>query len=135
MKWLAYLHPAGMLAVLGVGLWALGAGLRVRRARLRGSQVDAQPHRRLGKLFVLLALAGYAAGLASMTLLRGEPPLESLHALLTSLAVTALACAGGLGLSLERGAGPVVRGLHLAWGAVGLLAALGAAVAGMAILP
>ena len=81
------------------------------------------------------ALAGFGTGLGSMLLLRPEPVFESVHAWITSFAVLSLVVAGLLGRALERGASDRVRRIHLLCGATGLLAALGAAAAGMAILP
>jgi hypothetical protein len=135
MEWLAWLHPASMLAVLALGFVALRDGAHIRRARLDGSAADSRRHRRLGKIFVILATLGYGSGVASMVAVRGEAALQSLHALFTSAAVACVLCAGGLGLALERGAGTTVRAIHLICGAGGLLAALAAAVAAFAILP
>ena len=135
MVWLAYLHPLAMLALLVLGLGVLREGLRVRRARLRGRRFDSRRHRRLGRWFVGLTLLGFSAGLASAVGLRDMPPLGSVHAWFACSALVGLASAGGLGLRLERGGGMSLRTLHMLCGGIGLLVALGGAVAGFAILP
>jgi hypothetical protein len=135
MDWLVWMHPAGMLAVLALGFMAFRDGVLIRRARLTRSARDSRRHRRLGKLFAILTTLGYASGIASMVALRDDPAFESFHALFTSAVVACILAAGGLGLGLERGASDRVRAVHLICGAIGLLAALGAAVAAFAILP
>jgi hypothetical protein len=135
MDWLAWVHPAGMLAVLGLGLAVLREGARLRRARLLGGGLDSRRHRRLGKSFVLLVALGWGSGLGSMTLLRGEAPLQSFHAILASASLGCVLSAGALGVGLARGAGATARTAHLLCGAAGLLGALGGAAAAFAILP
>jgi hypothetical protein len=135
VKALAYLHPAAMLVVLGLGLYVLREGARIRAARLRRRPFDSRRHRRLARWFVVLAALGFAAGLGSAVWLRGMDPLRSAHASLVGPAVLAFLLAGGLGLRLERRGGLALRRVHLAAGSLGLLAALAGAVAGMAILP
>lgn len=136
MRWLAYAHPAAMLAVLALGVWVLREGLLVRRARIRRRPFDAASHRRAGRWFVGLAGLGFASGLASMTFLRDEPVFDSVHALLASGALLGLLGGGALGLRLERGpVGPGVRLAHALLGSAGLLLGLAAGAAGIAILP
>jgi hypothetical protein len=135
MDWLVWVHPAGMLVVLVLGFVAFRDGVHIRRARFERSALDSRRHRLLGKVFVILATLGYASGVASMVVLRGDPALQSFHAIFTATAVACVLCAGALGLGLERGAGTTVRTVHLICGAAGLLAALAGAVAAFAILP
>ena len=135
VRWLAYAHPVVMTAVLALGLVVLREGLRLRHARLLGRAVRPARHTRLARLFVPLVLLGYGSGLGSMALLRDEPLFGSVHVLLTSSAVTGFVCAYLLGRRLERGPSRVLRTAHLICGAGGLLLALAAAVAGIAILP
>ena len=135
MRWLAYVHPVVMTAVLALGMVVLREGLRLRHARLLGRTVRPARHTRLARLFVPLVLLGYGSGLGSMALLRDEPLFDSVHVLLTSSAVTGFVCAYLLGRRLERGPSRAVRTAHLICGAGGLLLALAAAVAGIAILP
>ncbi len=135
MQWLAYAHPLAMIAVLALGVWVLREGLRLRHARLLGRQLDSTRHRRLARLFVPLVVVGYAAGLVSMATLRDEPVFDSVHALLTTAAATGFVSGYLLGRRLETRPSRVVRTAHLVCGAGGLLLALAAAVAGIAILP
>jgi predicted acyltransferase len=135
MRWLAYLHPAAMLAILALGLAALREGLRMRRLRLRRRPSDAHSHLRLARPFVVLVALGYGSGLASMAWLRGEELYTSPHAALTTAALVALLLAGALGLRLERQPAPLLRLIHLVCGSTGMLLALAAAVAGFDILP
>lgn len=135
MRWLAYLHPVLMIAVLALALFVLRDGLRIRRARLARSAFDSRRHRRLARVVVLLVVGGAAAGLVSMGWLRGRPLAESVHFPLASGAALLIVAAGGLGLWLERGAPLRARTVHALCGVLGVLLALGAAVAGMAILP
>jgi len=136
MRWLVYLHPALMLAVLVLGLIVLREGLRIRRARFARRPFDSRLHRRLARIFVGLILLGFGAGLVSMGWLRGKPVFESVHAVLVSGVLGSLVLAAALGLRLERGASAAsVRRAHQILGAGGLLLALSAAIAGFAILP
>ena len=135
MRWLAYLHPALMLLVLGLGLVVLREGLRIRQARLQRLRFDSRRHRRLARIFVALVLLGLSTGLASMGWLRGKALFESVHAVLVSGVTLSLLGAALLGRRLERGAGARVRSVHVLLGAGGLLLALTAAIAGFAILP
>lgn len=135
MRWLAYLHPALMLVVLGLGLVVLREGLRIRQARLQRLRFDSRRHRRLARIFVALVLLGLTTGLASMGWLRGKALFESVHAVLVSGVTLSLLGAALLGRGLERGAGARVRSVHVLLGAGGLLLALTAAIAGFAILP
>ena len=135
MSWLAYLHPIGMVAVVGLGLLVLREGLRLRRARQGRRRASSRAHRRLAKPFVVLVLLGYGAGLVSMSLLRDRPLLESVHSLLTSGVLACVVAAGILGLRLERHPAPSPRTAHALAGSLGLLLALAAAIAGFSILP
>jgi len=136
MPWLAYAHPVAMAVLLALGLWVLRLGLRLRRARLGGRPGDSSPHRALARWVVPALVLGYAAGIASQTWLRRGGPFESVHFPMVSLALLALLAAGILGLAMERGwLGSSARAAHGGVGAFGILIALAAAVAGMALLP
>ena len=135
MEWLVYAHPVAMIAMLALAVWVLRLGLELRRARLRGRPINARKHRRLARWVVPGVVVGFGAGLASMVGLRGEAPAESLHFLLASGALLGIGAAGSLGLLLERGRAMSARSAHALLGASGLLLALAAAVAGIAILP
>ena len=102
MRWLAYLHPVAMLAVLGLGLVVLIEGLHIRRGRILRHPWSNRRHRRFARIFLVLVAAGFLAGLASMAFLRGKPVFDSVHALLTAAALVGFAAGGYLGLRLER---------------------------------
>ena len=135
MGWLAYLHPAFMICVLALGLFVLREGLRIRRARYAVKPFDSSVHRRWARVLVLLAVLGFGAGLGSMAWLRAEPVLESLHSLLAGLALFGLVLGGGLGLRLERFPDARLRLIHSLCAGAGVLLALAAGLAGLAILP
>jgi hypothetical protein len=132
---LVYLHPVAMLAVLALGLFVLRDGLRIRRGRLLRRPVDARRHRRLARVVVVLAMLGFASGLASMGWLRGKALFESVHAWLATGALVGFSAGGALGLALERRLRGAVRPWHALTASVGLLLGLAAAVAAFAILP
>jgi hypothetical protein len=67
--------------------------------------------------------------------LRGEPLFDSVHAVFATGALTGLVLAFALGKHLQTEPASTIRAVHLGCGAVGLLLALAAAVAGIAILP
>ncbi len=135
MRWLAYLHPIAMVAVLGLGLVVLLEGLQIRRARVLRQRYDNRRHRRFARIFVLLVGAGFAAGLASMAFLRDKPVFGSVHALLTSTALAGVVIGGSLGLKLERNLRSSLRAPHALIASGGLLLGFAALVAGFAILP
>lgn len=136
VAWLAYLHPVAMAAVLALGVYVLREGLRINLGRQRRRPYDSRRHRRAARIFVVLAVAGFASGLLSMGVLRGKPLFGSVHAWLTSGALVGFVAGGALGLRLERaGLAPRLRGAHAFCASAGLLLGLAAAVAGFAILP
>lgn len=135
MRWLAYLHPLAMVAVLGLGLFVLREGLNIRRGRILRLRYDSRRHRRLARVFVLIAIAGFASGLGSMAFLRGKPVFDSVHAWLAAGALTGFVLGGALGLALERNGRSPLRSLHAITASTGLLLGLAAAFAAFAILP
>lgn len=135
MGWLAYLHPVAMLAVLVLAVFVLREGLRIRRGRLTRRPVDSTRHRRWARVLVVGVMLGFGFGLFSMAVFRAKPLAQSVHFPLVAGALLAITSAGGLGLLLERGGSLRTRTLHALCGALGVLLALGAAVAGMALLP
>src|SRR5262249_28252856 len=106
--WLAYGHPAWMIASLALCLFALRLGLSLRRARRvrrpapRGARAL---HRRVAKIAVTLALAGAVLGPLSVALLRDWTPMSSFHALLGGVAAVLFGGAALQGRRLERGDG------------------------------
>ncbi len=126
-----------MLASLAVATAALRAGLRMRRARLRGTPrraADRRRHLRLAKTALCLVGAGFAAGPASAVWLRGWEPFGTLHAGAALLALLLFAATGWLGRQLERGA-LARRELHAAFGLAAVLAAAAALATGFVLLP
>jgi hypothetical protein len=126
-----------MAAALGLAVLTLRAGLRLRRARLAGAARDPRArrrHLRLAKPAVALALAGCVLGPLSAVTLRGWQPFASFHGLL-GLAVAALFLAAAvLGRRLERGRTRAFEA-HAWLGALAVLGAALAAVAGFVLLP
>ena len=135
MRWLAYLHPVAMIAVLGLGLVVLIEGLHIRRGRILHHPWGNRRHRRFARVFLALVAAGFLAGLASMAFLRAKPVFGSVHSALTSAALVGFAIGGYLGLRLEGNLRSPLRPFHAITASAGLLLALAAAVAGFAILP
>jgi hypothetical protein len=135
--WLAYGHPAWMIAALALCLLALRIGLAIRRSRLaqrpypRGARVR---HLRVAKIGVALAIAGAALGPISVALLRDWTPMSSFHALLGGTAAVLFAGAALQGRRLERGDG-AARNAHALLGGAAVSIALAAAIAGFVLLP
>jgi len=124
-----------MLAVVALGVLVLREGTALRRARARRRPFDSSRHRRFAKLLIPLVAVGWAMGVASMVLLRNQNMFESIHWPFGTSALIMLGVAGAIGLKLERGLAMDQRTAHAAFGAFGVLLMLGAAVAGMSILP
>jgi len=126
-----------MSAALALAALTLRAGLRLRRARLGRSARDPlarRRHLRLAKPAVALALAGFVLGPISAVALRGWQAFASFHGLL-GLAVAALFLAAAvLGRRLDRGRTRAVEA-HAWLGALAVLGAALAAVAGFVLLP
>ena len=135
MDWIVYLHPAAMLVALGLGVAVLREGTQLRAARLRRRPANSARHRFMAKILIVLVALGWAGGVASMVLLRNREMFESIHWPFGTSALALLLVAGAIGLRLERGRALDQRTAHAAFGALGVLMMLGAAVAGMSILP
>ena len=135
--WLAYGHPAWMVASLGLCLFALRIGLAIHRARLahrpppRGAR---RRHLSVAKPGVTLVLLGAALGPLSVALLRDWTPMSSFHALVGGTAAVLFAGAALQGRRLERG-DRAARNLHALLGGAAVSLALAAAIAGFALLP
>ena len=131
-----YLHPVAMVAILALVVFVLRDGLRIRNGRLVRRPVSSRRHRRVAKVAVLLAIAGFASGLYSMAGLRGKPLFGSVHAWLATGALVGFVAGGTLGLWLERNMRvEPIRAMHAVTASIGLLLGLAAAIAGLAILP
>lgn len=134
---LAWAHPAWMLGWLVVAATALRLGLRMRRARRAGERRPPElrrRHLRLARPAVLALLAGFAAGPVSAVALRGFGAFESFHGFAGLAAATLFAAAGWLGHRIARGRSRAVEA-HGLLGALALLGAALAAVAGLSLLP
>jgi len=126
-----------MLAALGLAARALALGLRMRRARLRGTPRragDRRAHLRVAKPAVVMLLVGFAVGPASALLLRGWDPFRSIHALIATLAMLLFAASGVLGRRLERGRGRPLEA-HAVIGLAAMLAGAASFATGFALLP
>jgi hypothetical protein len=126
-----------MLFSVGLALLTLRAGLAVRRARLGRAPRDAslrRRHLRLAKPAVALLLIGFLAGPLSAVWLRGWEPFHSLHGVLGLAVASLFTAAAILGRRLERGRGSA-RTAHAWLGALAVLGAALAAVAGFVLLP
>jgi polyferredoxin len=134
---LAHLHPAWMLISLALAVLTLRAGLALRRARLGRAPRDPglrRRHLRLAKPAVVLVLAGFVGGPLSAVWLRGWEPFASFHGALGLVVATLFAAAALIGRRLERGRSRAFQ-LHALLGALAVLGAALAAVAGFVLLP
>jgi hypothetical protein len=134
---LAYLHPVWMLLSIGLAVFTLRAGLALRRARRGVAPRDPRMrrrHLRLARPAVALVLVGFLGGPISAVALRGWEPFTTFHGVL-GLAVAALFAAAALvGRRLERGRSRAFEA-HARLGALAVLGAALAAVAGFVLLP
>jgi hypothetical protein len=136
-RWLAYGHPLWMLGSIALAALALRSGLRLRRARRGGARrtgADVRRHLSLAKPAIVLLLAGFAAGPASMAWLRGREPFGTAHGWIGALAIALFVAAAALGRRLERGRGRPLDA-HAALAALAVLAAAAAALTGFVLLP
>jgi len=126
-----------MLVSLALAVLTLRAGLRLRRARRGLAPRDPRlrrRHLRLAKPAIALVLAGFVGGPLSAVALRGWQPLASFHGAL-GLGVAALfVSAAVLGWRLEHGRARAFEA-HAWLGALAVLGAALAAVAGFVLLP
>ena len=135
MSYAPYAHPALMCAVLVLGLYTLYQGVAMRRARLARRPRPSSTHRRAGRWFALLLTIGFASGVVSMAVF-GKGVFGTVHALLATIALGGLLGGSGVGLYMERrGRVARLRAYHATLAGVGMLIALLAGVAGIAILP
>ncbi len=126
-----------MLGSIGLAALAFQVGFGLRRARLRRERREPaarRSHLRVAKPAVVLVALGFALGPLSMWKLRDRAPFESVHAWLGILAASLFVAAGWLGRRIERGRSRRLDA-HALLGALALLAAALAAVAGFVLLP
>ncbi|MDH3211099.1 MAG: DUF4079 family protein [Myxococcales bacterium] len=136
-RWLAYAHPAWMVASLALTALALRAGLALRRRRrVLGPRNPRarRAHLRLAKPAVGLLLVGLLGGPPSAVLLRGWEPFRTFHGVLGLLVAGLFVAAAVVGRRIEKRRSRAFDTHAL----LGMLAALGAAiaaVAGFVLLP
>lgn len=126
-----------MLVSLAVAVAALQSGLRLRRARLRGTprrRDERSRHLRLAKTAVAMVMVGFVGGPISAVWLRGFDPFATLHGWLALAAVLLFAATAWLGHRLEHGA-LEWRELHARLALASLLAAAAALGTGFVLLP
>jgi len=126
-----------MVAVIALSVWALRAGVEVRRARRIG--VGRIPelrrrHLRLAKPAAALILLGFVAGPLSMWLFRERAPFGTLHAGLGVIVASLFLATAWLGRRVEQGRLDVAT-LHGRLALAAVVAAGVAAVAGFVLLP
>lgn len=129
-------HGLFNLLVLLLFLFQGGKGIVIRRARLASGPIPfsaVKLHRKLGPRAVVLALAGYAAGIALVLYDTGSVLEHPLHLSLGTVLVLIL-----LGLYLVsrgiRGASPEARDLHFRLGVLALAVYLAEAMVGLSVL-
>jgi len=126
-----------MVASLALAFAAFRAGVALRRARLARRPPPPGARRRhllLARPAVVLLLAGFLLGPLSAAVLRGWTPFATLHGF-TGIVAAALFVAAALqGRRLERGRASA-RAAHALLGALALLVAAVAAMAGFVLLP
>jgi hypothetical protein len=116
---------------------ALRAGFALRRARLarrpapRGAR---HRHLRLAKPTIVLLTIGFAGGWISAVWLRGWSAFETFHGVLGALVLLLFGLTASHGWHLEHGRGGS-RQAHALLGALAMLGALVAAMAGFVLLP
>jgi len=126
-----------MLVSLAFAVLTLRAGLVLRRARRGRAPRDPalrRRHLRLAKPAVALVLAGFLGGPISAVALRGWEPFASFHGLLGLAVATLFAAAALVGRRLEQGRSRAFEA-HARLGALAVLGAALAAVAGFVLLP
>jgi hypothetical protein len=126
-----------MVASLALAFAALRAGVALRRARLARRPPPRGVRRRhllLAKPAVMFLLAGFLLGPISAVALRGWSPFATLHGLAGLVAAALFVAAAVHGRRLEAGSASA-RGAHALFGALALLCAAVAAMAGFVLLP
>ncbi len=139
-QWLAYAHPAFMLATLALVGMALRAGIALRSARRLGVRRDGRVvarHLRMAKLAVAALPIGYAAGLLSAVGLRGWDALGSAHGWISSGALALFLAAAWRGRKLAARESPASesRDAHALLGVLAALCAAASLFTGFVLLP
>jgi len=126
-----------MLVSLALAGLTLRAGLALRRARRALAPRDPRlrrRHLRLAKPAVLLLLIGFAGGPISAVWLRDWRAFGSFHGMLGAVVASLFLAAAVLGRRIERGRTSALEA-HAWLGALAVLGAALAAVAGFVLLP
>jgi hypothetical protein len=126
-----------MLLSILLAVLALRAGLLLRRARRGIAPCDRRTrrrHLRLAKPAVVLLLIGFLGGPLSALWLRGWDPFRSFHGLLGLVVACLFIATALIGRRLERGRSRAFE-VHARLGAIAVLGAALAAVAGFVLLP
>jgi hypothetical protein len=126
-----------MLASIGLALATFRVGLSIRRARTRKRPPPRGAralHLRLARPAVLLVLLGAAGGPLSSLFLRGWTPFGTFHGVLGGTCALLFFATWRLGRRLEAG-DLSAREAHARFGALAVLGAAVAAIAGFVLLP
>lgn len=137
LHWLAFFHPAWMLASLALALATARLGLQIRRRRAAGRGAGSglrARHLRFGRLTLAAVGTGFVLGPLSMFFLRGRGLFESFHGVLGIIVLGLFAWTGWSGRALRRGR-PEARDIHRIAAACSIAAAMLSAVAGFILLP
>jgi hypothetical protein len=137
LHWLAFFHPAWMLASLGLALATARLGLEIRRRRAAGQGVGSglrARHLRFGRITLAAVGTGFVLGPLSMFFLRDRPLFESFHGVLGIIVLGLFAWTGWSGRALRRGQAEA-REVHRIAAAASIAAAMLSAVAGFILLP
>ena len=126
-----------MLVSLALAVLTLRAGLALRRTRRGLAPRDPRlrrRHLRLAKPAIALVLVGFVGGPISAVALRGWQPIASFHGALGLVVAALFVTAAVLGWRLEHGRTRAFE-VHAWLGALAVLGAALAAVAGFVLLP
>ena len=126
-----------MTVSLALALLALRAGLRLRRARVRGGRRDPtllRRHLRLAKPAVAMIAIGFAGGPVSAVWLRGWDAFHTAHAWIALATVGLYAATALLGHRLEQ-ARSRAADTHALLALLATLGASAAFIAGFVLLP
>jgi len=137
LHWLAFFHPAWMVASLTWALATARLGLAIRRRRAVGQGVGRglrDRHLRFGRITLAAVGTGFVLGPLSMLFLRERGLFESFHGVLGIIVLGLFAWTGWSGRALRRGQ-PDARDVHRIAAASSIAAAMLSAVAGFILLP
>ena len=136
----AYIHPAAQVAILILGLYLLGLGLRIRNNRRLGAGPDtarlAGLHIRLARWFTALLAIGYILGPLGMHYALGESLFVTAHSYFGTLALSLFLGTAYLGRKLRIAPGKDdIRQIHTFCAFIAVFVSLAVAVLGFQLLP